>query len=293
MRTRKRRHGAAVAATLATMVTIASTSRADADAEARERASRSFSEAKTAFALRNFTAAATAFEEAARLTPHPVTWLDAAEAWERAGEPTRAAEDCDRALAVSEDPNLDADAHRRLERLVPKIATLELRGGPPLSIRLDGNDPVSLPTRRRLTPGHHLILVTDLSTGNDRRVELDLVAGSTQVLDLASPASPRPTENAAPAPQKRSHRGVFGASPPLGSWALFGASAMFVGVATVFGLSTLREKDDFNAAPTRSGLDRFRRDRLVTNAALAAAIVSAAAGVAIWIWSPAMSSGSK
>src|SRR5262245_46232309 len=117
MRMRTRPYGPLMAGTFA-MLVIASTSRADTDDAARERASRSFSEAKTAFALRNFTAAATAFEEAARLTPHPVTWLDAADAWERAGQPTRAAEDCDRALAILNDPNLGADANRRLERLL-------------------------------------------------------------------------------------------------------------------------------------------------------------------------------
>src|SRR4051812_2488963 len=110
-------------------IAIACAATAHADDAAHKRAAESFRQAQAAFERRDFAAAAAAFEQAATFEPHPAPLLNAADAWERAGEPARAAEDCDRALAM---PNA-SDAHRAeagqcLERLAPKLATLDFRG---------------------------------------------------------------------------------------------------------------------------------------------------------------------
>src|SRR5690348_15803406 len=65
---------------LALLVAVAP---ASAEPAAPIRATESFQQARAAFARREFTAAAAAFEQAAAYEPHPVAWLDAAEAWEK------------------------------------------------------------------------------------------------------------------------------------------------------------------------------------------------------------------
>src|SRR6185295_7613407 len=98
-------------AILATLVAIAvapATERlalADGPAAVRnERAAALFKQAQLAFERKAFGAAATAFEEAAQLAPHPATWLDAGEARELDGNLPRAASDYDRALAIEDAP---------------------------------------------------------------------------------------------------------------------------------------------------------------------------------------------
>lgn len=285
--------GLIVAATFT--MTNSSLSYADPTDEPRERASRSFGEAKTAFALKNFTAAATAFEEAARLVPHPATWLNAAEAWELAGEPARAAEACDRVIAMANRDAHGVDATRRLERLLPKVATLEVQGSSPLSVRIDGGEQAAVPVRRRVSPGSHTLLITDLVNGSERQMALNLPAGSSKAIYLTeassvqrpapSPASP-PAIPAPPAVGEASTRHAFDASPPLASWLAFGAAGAFTGVTIAFGVATLDAKNEYERAPSRDALDDFKQNRSFTNAALAASILSAAGGIAIWIASP-------
>jgi tetratricopeptide (TPR) repeat protein len=276
-----------VAALVAFVLALSSPSRA-ADEDARERASRSFGEAKAAFALHQYTAAAAAFEEAARLVPHPATWLDAAAAREAAGDPARAAEDCDRALALADEPGPSADALRRLERLAPKIATVELRGRPALLARVDGGDPIGLPAKRRLAPGHHRVVVREAASGEERSVELDLAAGDARTVDLDAalpPLMPAPAPAPAPdpAPERPAPLRRAGSGPPLGSTIAFGAAGVGGAIATVFGVLTLDAKSNYERTPTHATLDTFKADRLTTNIALGTAVIAAAVGVTVWL----------
>src|SRR4051794_10118832 len=108
----RRKHGDRVGLRLGALLLVASVTgvaRAQLPTdEARRLAADSFRQGQTAFERREFAAAAAAFEQAGRLAPHPSAWLNAAEAWERADEPLRAADDCDAALAA---PGLE-QAHR-------------------------------------------------------------------------------------------------------------------------------------------------------------------------------------
>ena len=66
----------------------------------------------------------------------------------------------------------------------------------------------------------------------------------------------------------------------------FGGALVGTGLTVAFGIRTLDAKNTFEANPTHDTLDTFKQDRLVTNAALGVAIVSAAIGLAIWRWAP-------
>jgi hypothetical protein len=286
----------ALLAAFALAITLSSPCRAGeregepGDDATRERASRSFGEAKAAFALHKYTAAGAAFEEAARLVPHPATWLDAAAAWEAAGELARAAEDCDRALALAADGAPAADATHRLERLAPKIATLDLRGRPALLARVDGGDPTPVPAKRRLAPGHHRVVAREPGSGEERSVEVELAAGEAREVDLdatlpppAPPPPSAPPEPRAPLARETPIAPRPSTGPPLGSWIAFGAAGVGGGVATVFGVMTLDAKSTYEKNPTHATLDTFKSDRLATNIALGGAALAAAVGVAVWL----------
>src|SRR4051812_10152240 len=80
---------------------LAGVARADApSADEHARAAEIFGQAQAAFSRREFSAAAAAFEQAASFEAHPAALLNAAEAWEAVPDPARAAEDCDRVLAI-------------------------------------------------------------------------------------------------------------------------------------------------------------------------------------------------
>src|SRR5687767_13950840 len=68
--------------------------------EEKQQALKSFKRGEEAFGRRQFVRAARAFERAACLEAHPSAWLNAAEAWERAGDLGRAAEDLEEVIAM-------------------------------------------------------------------------------------------------------------------------------------------------------------------------------------------------
>jgi len=246
---------------------------------ARARASESFREAKAAFARGDFAAAAAAFEQAARLAPHPATWLNAAEAWERRGDLVHAAEDCDRARDVSgEDESYRREVDARLARVLAAVGTLEAAGPRALSIRVDGGDAQQLPARRRLAPGVHRVVTVDVATGRERAEEVTLRANHVTRFDA------RAFADAPPAIRVADDRARPG--PPAATWICFGLAGAFAVPATIFGVSTLAAKSDYDAAPSRDALDRFKRDRTLTDVSLAAALTALGVGTALWIIAP-------
>jgi hypothetical protein len=266
---------------------------------ASERAAAIFREGQEAFAHKSYAAAAAAFEQAAQLAPHPAAWLDAAEAWELDGALPRAAEDCDRALAlpdVAESHRREAEA--RLARLVSKIATLDLRTTRAQIVRVDGAAEVRAPGKLRIAPGHHAIAVLDLAGAPARSVAIEASRGETTSVDLdlpapappvASPPSEPSAADASASPSSASSPARRG--PPPAAWLAFGVAAIGAGTAIVTGAMTLSARTDFTNAPTFDARDRFYRLRTLTNVAWGVAGVAAATGAVLWITAPRTEAG--
>jgi hypothetical protein len=286
-------------------------------------ASESFRQAQAAFGRREYAAAAAAFEQAAKFETHPSPLLDAEEAWELAGEPVHAAEDCDLVLALpGVEPRYAAEAERRLRTLTTRISTLAVQGPRTTTVRLDGGAEVVLPARRRLSPGRHELAIVDRKSTRVRTETLELVPGEVRTIDAAdgvpdpaasadtqpldgapAPESPgtaaaQPPPAAPSAPAPRDGGGATGGASgapaaahrpyvPVGSWVALGASAVSAGVAIGFGEATLSAKHAYAVLPAQSTADAFQRDRIVTNAAWGAALVAAVAAVVVWLVTPA------
>jgi hypothetical protein len=273
-------------------------------------ASESFRQAQAAFGRREYAAAAAAFEQAARFEPHPSPLLDAEEAWELAGEPVHASEDCDLVLAMpGVEVRFSNEAKRRLKALSTKVSTLEVQGPRTTTVRLDGGADIVLPMRRRLTPGRHELTIVDLQSSRTKTMSLDLTPGEARALDVADAfaeegraadlGSPRretqtaaSATTAAPAslPALSSIDSMdSGSTPsrvPLTTWVALGACAVSVGVAVGFGLATVSEKRSYSMVPAPSTADAFHRDKLITNVAWGVAAASAVTALVAWLMAP-------
>lgn len=256
-----------------------------------ERAGAIFKQAQQAFERKDYAAAAAAFEQAAQLAPHAAAWLNAGESWERDGNLARAAEACDRALALE----TLTEVHRReaevcLRRLVPKVGTLDVRSARTVVVKIDGAQEVTVPVKHRIAPGKHELVVLDLASSPMRSLVVEVARGETMLVDLTPPAAPpapaRPLPpppppespvraSAPPAPEPK--RG-----PPLVSFLAFGATVAAAMTGGIAGVMTLSARSNFNSDPTEKGRDDFYRARTVTNVAWAVAGVTAAAGVLVW-----------
>jgi hypothetical protein len=241
--------------------------------ETRADASATFREAQAAFARRDFLAAAAAFEQAARAAPHPATWLNAAEAWEKREDWARAAEDCDRAIEVApaDAGDLRHEAETRLQRALEHVATLDVRGARSYGVRIDRDRVQPLPVRRRLGPGLHEVVLVDLASGREERRSISLVAAQSMVIEspVATPIAPPPARG-----------------PPTATWILLGVGGAAGIASAVLGVSTLGDKRSFEERPTQDGLDRFHRDRLVTNVFLGVSVIAVGAGLVTWMIAP-------
>ncbi|HEY8087863.1 MAG TPA: hypothetical protein VIF09_08460 [Polyangiaceae bacterium] len=271
----------AIAAASAVVLCAAPLLGAPPAGDARAQAAESFRQAQAAFERRDFSAAAAAFEAAAGFAPHPAALLSAAEAWDRAGEPSRAADDCDRArtlpglseAAASDHVDYGHDAAQCLDRLRSRVALLVLHGVGALAARMDDGAEQVLPVRRWVRPGHHTLVVIDLSSSQMQRRDLELRGGEERVIDLAAP-TPTPTPTPTP-----SH------ALPTGTWIAFGVAAPAAVAYGVFGVMTLHAQSDFDASPTLDAKDTFYRDRALANVTFAVAAVAAATGVVLWLTS--------
>lgn len=260
--------------------------------EALQRAGESFRQAQAAFARREYAAAAAAFEQAARMVPHPTALLNAAEAWELAGDLPRAAESAEKVLALPEaEASFRTEAEARLAAVVTRIARIRFEGPATLRARIDGGEELALPVRRWLTPGPHAVEVSGVEGGPYRR-QMTVQAGEDRTVDLSSPPPspvpkalppappPRPRPKAVePAPETEHDS----AAPPPAAWVSFGLAAAGGIVIGVFGGLTIAARKDFDAEPTQDHADTFNKNKLVTNVAIGITAAAAAVGAIVWI----------
>jgi hypothetical protein len=251
--------------------------------EAQKLAQQSFAEAELAFGRREYAAAAAAFEQAARAVPHPAPWLNAAEAWEKAGAIDRAAEDCEQALAVPE----ASAVHRQaafacLDRHGPQLAFLEVQGPSTGTARIDDRSS-DLPTRRWLRPGRYVLRLEDRTSGTQEEEVLNLVAGQRLTRALTPPPPPpalprvlTQTPTSSPALVAESP------GPGIATWAAFGVAGGATLGTAILGALTISAQSNFEAAPSQDAADTFYGRRTGTNVALAVAIGAAGAGLLFW-----------
>lgn len=251
----------------------------------KQKAAQSFQLGSAAYAKGDFAGAAAAFEQAALYAPHPSTLLNAAESWELAENPARAAQLCDRVL---DSPNLEPQhrqaAQKQLARLEKKVGTIVVKA--PAKARVEVDEHEETTPRVRVTAGAHKVKVI-APEGEAQTQSITIAGGESKELDFLTPPPPKP-EDTPPPPlvqKKKEDETEQAGGPPLATWICFGAGAVASGAAVYFGVKTLQAKDAFDAQPTTAARDDFNSARLATDVAIGAAVAGIAIGFVLWVTS--------
>jgi hypothetical protein len=254
-----------------------------------ELARQRFREATDAYKDGRYSAAASLFEAADRLAPHPSVRYNSATAWEQAGEAARAATGYDAALSIS---TLD-DARRKVaeERLASlKQGLGKIRVLRPLGafVTVDHVQRVPVPTTFYLLPGSYEVSVEyqgktsasplEVLAGRDHEVELEL--GDMEVTAPAAP--PEATQPVQPPPADT------GVTQKTWGWVGIGAGVALSGAAIVFGARALAARNRFNESRhVDSGARGEAADlRLATNVLWGGATAAGVTGLVLVLTAP-------
>jgi tetratricopeptide (TPR) repeat protein len=212
-----------------------------------ELARQRFKEATEAYREGRYSAAASLFEAADRLAPHPSVRYNSATAWEQAGEAARAATGYEAVLAIS---TLD-DARRKVAE--ERLASLEkelgkIRVERPLGafVTIDHVQRAPVPVTFYLLPGAYELQLE--YQGKTSTSPLEVVAGRKLELDLgdaelpAPSAPPAATRALPPAPTDT------GSTQKTWGWVGVGAGVALGGAAIVLGLRALAAKERYDAS---------------------------------------------
>jgi len=259
------------------------------DDEARNR----YNQGKAAMEAGRYREVALYFEATAKLRKHAAAPYAAAMAWDKAEEPSRAADNFARALEM---PGLnkktEKEAKQRLELLEQSLGTLLVTGPEDLVVQFEGSTEANPPARLHGAPGINTLLV---ARGDKiERRDVMLKAGEQQELDVTEPIA----EPEAPPPASASASASAEPPPPppvevstdsaqtrkIIGYSAMGAGVLSAGVAVTLGLKTMSARDDFEADPTRDNYDRATGLRTWTNVAWAGAVVLGGVGAALVFW---------
>jgi hypothetical protein len=231
-----------------------------ADSEAGQ----AFDHGAQAFRRGDFRGAGEAFDRAYTLAPHPDALWNAAQAWERAQEPARAANRYAAYVALAADDAPDRGrAGAALARLSPRLGRID--------VRTRGQRATVDEEEARIPSVYVHAGAHEVRAGAGGRVVRRMVRVSAGevvavVLDEELPA-PEPSAVPALAPPRPAPQP--GGVPP---WVAYAGAGMTLaaGAFTVWsGLDTVGAKHDFLAAPNEVTLEGGRSREVRTNVALA------------------------
>lgn len=234
--------------------------------EAKKRAAQEFVEGQKAFKTGDYRHAAESFEAAYRDAPHPASLWNAARAWHRADEKTRAANLYAKYLRDAPPNARDRNsATEGLKQLAAQLARLEIHAPDMTDVRVD-DQPIEDLTIY-VTPGAHVIS----AKAGDKPVRQPetVQAGAVVSVALVPPKEEPPPPPPPPPPKPR------GLSP----WFFYagaGATALGVGLTMWSGLDTVSAKKSFDAHPSQEGLDAGKSKQGRTNVLLGVTIGFAA-----------------
>lgn len=252
-----------------------------------------FREAKEAYRERRYSAAASLFEAADRLAPHPSTRFNAAAAWDEAGEAARAATGYEAVLAM---PTLEDEKRKVAEE---RLASLKLELGKilvprPLGafVTVDHMQRAPVPTTFYLLPGGYQLQVE--YRGETSNKPLEVLAGRDHEVKLDY-AEPEPVAPSAPPealepvslPPPPADNGI---SQKTWGWVSVGAGVALGGAAVVLGLRALAARDRFEDSNNTDSDARSEAAslRLATNVVWGGATAAGITGLVLVLTAPAV-----
>ncbi len=253
------------------------TAHTDTAADAR----RFFDAAQKAFDAGRYVDAARAFEDAFHIKPHPAPLINAGDAWQKAGEYAKAAQDFQRVLGLPQSTDQDrADAIDRLSRLKPQLGTIELLGKKNQRVRVDDNE-FKGGDRVYVFPGKHKVTLLDVDGARLRT--LDIAAGTVRSVALSTlmPGKDDNQQNQdSTAVGDHGVHGSGGGIRPL-TWVAYGVGVVGAAGTVFFGLQANSAANSFDAHPNRDDYNKFNQNKLLTNISLGVGVVGVGVGTVL------------
>ena len=254
-----------------------------------------YEQARRAFKEERYRDAALGFEAAFRTHPDANALYAAAQAWELALDPARAADAYARALSSGKlDENQAVRSRDRLSALGAQLGAVDVTGPEGTRVKLDDHGEWPVPARLYAAPGDRVLSILHPDGAAERR-PLTLVAASLTAVDTLPPAAPAsaatpPSYPPPVLPEPRKHP-VVDPAPEKRSpaWLGVGCGSLGAGIgllggALVLGLSA--DDADRAAQGTRSSEAEEHADALKTRSVVLAvaggALTALGTGIVIW-----------
>lgn len=258
----------------------------------RRQAAQDFAEGDRAFKTGDYRGAAEAYERAYRRVPHHSALWNAARAWHRAGELTRAANLYARYLREAPPNSRDRDsAQRSLNEISSRLARLEIHATDVGDVRVDGQPLEG--TVIYVTPGAHVV-EGHSSDEHVVRQEQNVRAGDTVSVALVPPNTPtvaaptQPPSSVTPPPKPNPATEGWAGLP---KWTIYGGAgltAVLAGLTVASGIDTNSQKTTFTNDPTQSnldsGLDKEHRTNILLGITGGVAALTAVAAIFFVDW---------
>lgn len=240
-----------------------------------------------ALAANRFVEAALHFETATSRNPHAVSWYMAAEAWERASRPERAADALARSLDV---PGLNAELSEkiraRLKALEASLGTVVLGGATSYRASIDGATAVAPPARVHGLPGTHVITIVPPDRAPYRR-EVVLTPGARVAMTLGEGEDEEAKAPTEPKVEVRIVEREVAAPGEVRKYVGFGViglGAASLVSAAILGASALGAKDAYETSRTQESYDHVRSVQAASNVTLIAGLLLVAGGITLVVW---------
>ena len=268
--------------------------RADEDAQTAQ-AHKLYADAKKALGDKRYKEAAVGFEAASKLRAAGVALYTAAQAWELAGVPDRAADAYALALVTPKlNDNQIERCKTRLAELEKTLGVVSVTGDSGTKVRLDDHMELPVPAKFHGTPGEHDLAV-DKPDGAQESRKVTLEAGKSVDVDTSEKPEPQPTaptvrpkkvalgESAKHPVEPEEHHAGGSGWKTVGFLSL-GAGVAALGGAALLGTSAKDAESTYKATPTRETFDHAKGLQTKTNIALIAGGVLTVAGASLVIW---------
>ncbi|HTV23618.1 MAG TPA: hypothetical protein VMG12_33240 [Polyangiaceae bacterium] len=250
-----------------------------------------FREAKEAYRERRYSAAASLFEAADRLAPHPSTRFNAAAAWDEAGEAARAATAYEAALAASSlEEGKRKVAEGRLSSLKLELGKVLVQRPLGAFVTVDHVQRAPVPTTFYLLPGSYELQID--FQGQTNASPLEVVAGRDHDVKLdyaeeepSAPSAPPEATKPLPPPLPPVDAGI---SQKTWGWVGMGAGVALGGAAIVLGLRALAARDRYADSQNTDSDARSEAAslRLATNVLWGGATAAGVTGLVLVLTAP-------
>jgi hypothetical protein len=256
-------------------------------------AAQAFAAATKHFQKKDYVRAIAEFQRAYKLRPHHQVQCSIARCYENLNQVVEAAEHYRRCLREgAEQTAIGPRIQASLKAVEARISWVDVVGSEGGTLYVDGLPSGLTPRRQALNPGRHVLevrrdgwrtarAVVETLGGDERSLTLqtEKLSEPAVVKPEVTPAT-APTPTPEPEPPRPGRRHLSQAW----FWTTAGLSVALAGAAIALGVLSVNARSDYEANPTKEGLDRFLQRRMITNVLWGVAGAAAVSGTVLFFF---------